>query len=96
MGGGYDQVTYAVKNMVANLTGMICDGAKPSCALKLASGVSTAVLSAMLAVQRNCVTSVEGIIEDDVDRSIRNLTRIGKDAMDETDRCVLEIMTKKV
>lgn len=95
MGGGYGQITFAVKNMAANLTGMICDGAKPSCALKLASGVSTAVLSAMLAVQQKCVTSVEGIIDDDVDRSIHNLTRIGKDAMDETDRCVLEIMTSK-
>ncbi len=95
MGGDFEQVTFAVKNMVANLTGMICDGAKPSCALKLASGVSTAVLSAMLAVQHNCVSSVEGIIDDDVDRSIHNLTRIGKDAMDETDRCVLEIMTSK-
>lgn len=95
MGGGYDQIAFAVKNMAANLTGMICDGAKPSCALKLASGVSTAVLSAMLAVQQKCVTSVEGIIDDDVDRSIHNLTRIGKDAMDETDRCVLEIMTSK-
>lgn len=95
MGGGYDQISFAVKNMAANLTGMICDGAKPSCALKLASGVSTAVLSAMLAVQQKCVTSVEGIIDDDVDRSIHNLTRIGKDAMDETDRCVLEIMTSK-
>ena len=95
MGGDYEQVTYAVKNMVANLTGMICDGAKPSCALKLSSGVSMAVLSAMLAVQRNCVSSVEGIIDDDVDQSIHNLTRIGKDAMDETDRCVLEIMTNK-
>ena len=48
MGGGYEEITYAVKNMVANLTGMICDGAKPSCAMKLTSGVSTAVFSAML------------------------------------------------
>ena len=95
MGGGYNKVTYAVKNMVANLTGMICDGAKPSCALKLASGVSTAVLSAMLAIQGECVGSVEGIIDDDVDRSIHNLTKIGKDAMCETDRCVLDIMTSK-
>ena len=95
MGGDYQKITFAVKNMIANLTGMICDGAKPSCALKLASGVSTAVLSAMLAVQSNCVSSVEGIIEDDVDRSIHNLTKIGKDAMDETDHCVLEIMTSK-
>lgn len=95
MGGSYEQITYAVKNMIANLTGMICDGAKPSCALKLASGVSTAVLSAMLAIQGECVTSVEGIIDDDVDKSIHNLTKIGKDAMDETDRCVLDIMTSK-
>lgn len=95
MGGTYEQTTYAVKNMIANLTGMICDGAKPSCALKLASGVSTAVLSAMLAIQGECVTSVEGIIDDSVDKSIHNLTKIGKDAMDETDRCVLDIMTSK-
>ncbi|MBR3454054.1 MAG: serine dehydratase subunit alpha family protein [Bacteroidaceae bacterium] len=95
MGGGYEKVTFAVKNMVANLTGMICDGAKPSCALKLASGVSTAVLSAMLAIHGECVGSVEGIIDDDVDRSIHNLTKIGKDAMCETDRCVLDIMTGK-
>lgn len=95
MGGTYEQMTYAVKNMIANLTGMICDGAKPSCALKLTSGVSTAVLSAMLAMQGNCVTSVEGIIDDDVDQSIRNLVSIGADAMNETDRCVLDIMTHK-
>ncbi|MDE6779169.1 MAG: L-serine ammonia-lyase, iron-sulfur-dependent, subunit alpha, partial [Alistipes sp.] len=95
MGGGYDEVSYAVKNMIANLTGVICDGAKPSCALKLSSGVSTAVLSAMLAMEHKCVTSVEGIIDDDVDRSIRNLTAIGRDGMNETDRLVLEIMTGK-
>lgn len=81
--------------MVANLTGMICDGAKPSCALKLSSGVSTAVLSSLLAMQGHCVSAAEGIIDDDVDKSIRNLTRIGHDAMDETDRCVLDIMVNK-
>ena len=95
MGGNYEQVTYAVKNMIANITGMICDGAKPSCALKLTSGVSTAVLSAILAMEGKCVTSVEGIIDDDVDRSIRNLTRIGSQGMNETDRLVLDIMTSK-
>ena len=95
MGGGYEQVTYAVKNMIANLTGMICDGAKPSCALKLTSGVSTAVLSAMLAMQGECVSSVEGIIDDDVDLSIANLVSIGADSMNETDRKVLDIMTSK-
>uniref|UniRef100_UPI004056F732 L-cysteine desulfidase family protein n=1 Tax=Alistipes sp. TaxID=1872444 RepID=UPI004056F732 len=95
MGGGYEEISYAVKNMVANLTGMICDGAKPSCALKLASGVSTAVLSAMMAMGHHCVSSVEGIIDDDVDKTILNLTRIGRDGMNETDKLILSIMTTK-
>lgn len=95
MGGKYEQVTFAVKNMIANLTGMICDGAKPSCSMKLTSGVSTAVLSAMLAMEQKYVTSVEGIIDDDVDKCIDNLTRIGSQAMQETDRMVLDIMTHK-
>ena len=95
MGGSYEQVSYAVQNMIANLTGMICDGAKPSCALKVTTGVSTAVLSAIMAMENRCVTSVEGIIDEDVDQSIRNLTRIGSQAMNETDRMVLEIMTNK-
>ncbi len=95
MGGGYEQVSFAVKNMIANLTGMICDGAKPSCSLKVSSGVSTAVLSAMMAMENKFVTSVEGIIDDDVDRSIRNLTLIGSEGMNETDRLVLQIMTNK-
>ena len=95
MGGCYSQVAYAVKNMIANLAGMVCDGAKPSCALKVTSGVSTAVLSAMLAIQNRYVSNVEGLIEDDVDRCIHNLTRIGANGMNETDRMVLDIMTHK-
>ena len=95
MGGDYNRICYAVKNMIANLTGMICDGAKPSCALKISSGVSTALLSAVLAMEGRHVTSAEGIIDDDVDRSIRNLTIIGADAMCATDNMVLDIMTGK-
>ena len=95
MGGEYRQIVYAVQNMIANLTGMICDGAKPSCALKVTSGVSTAVLSAIMAMEQKCVSSVEGIIEDNVDLSIRNLTRIGSVGMNETDKVVLDIMTHK-
>ena len=95
MGGGYEEVAMAVKNMIANLTGMICDGAKPSCALKLASGVSTAVLSAMMAMENRCVSKLEGIIDEDVDHSIRNLTTIGREGMDATDSLILNIMTSK-
>ena len=95
MGGDYERMCHAVKNMIANLTGMICDGAKPSCALKISSGVSTALLSAVLAMEGRHVTSAEGIIDEDVDRSIRNLTIIGADAMCATDNMVLNIMTGK-
>lgn len=95
MGGDYQRICRSVKNMIANLTGMICDGAKPSCSLKIASGVSTAVLSSLLAMEGKCVTSAEGIIDDDVDKSIHNLTSIGADAMRQTDDMVLDIMTHK-
>ncbi len=95
MGGGLPEVCAAVKNMVATLTGMICDGAKPSCSMKIASGVATAMLSAMLAVNGKCVTAAEGIVAEDVDRTITNLTSIGREAMRETDRLVLSIMTSK-
>jgi L-cysteine desulfidase len=95
MGATYEQITAAVKNMVANLTGMICDGAKPSCAMKISSGVSTAMMSALLAMDGKCASSSEGIICDDVDKTIHNLTSIGKDAMLETDALVLNIMVNK-
>ena len=95
MGGDYERICHSVKNMIANLTGMICDGAKPSCALKICSGVSTALLSALLSMEGRCVTSTEGIIDDDVDRCIHNLTSIGADAMRATDELVLNIMTHK-
>ena len=95
MGGDYTRICNSVKNMVANLTGMICDGAKPSCALKISSGVSTALLSSLLSMEGKCVTSAEGIVDDDVDKCIRNLTSIGADAMRTTDDMVLDIMTHK-
>lgn len=95
MGGNYEQITYTAKNMIANITGMICDGAKPSCALKIASGVSTATLSALMAIENKVVSSQEGIVDEDVDKTIRNLARIGKVGMKETDKVVLDIMTGK-
>ena len=95
MGGDYERVCRSVKNMIANLTGMICDGAKPSCSLKIASGVSTAILSALLSMEGKCVSCAEGIIDDDVDCCIHNLTSIGAEAMSATDDMVLNIMTHK-
>ena len=95
MGGNYQQVVFAVKNMIANITGMICDGAKPSCSLKVATGVSTAVLSAMLAMEDKTVSPVEGIIDEDIEKCIRNLANIGLQGMATTDSLVLDIMTQK-
>ena len=95
MGGDYEHICYSVKNMIANLTGMICDGAKPSCSLKITSGVSTALLSALLSIEGKCVTADEGIVDNCVDKSIHNLTAIGADAMTKTDELVLDIMTSK-
>ena len=95
MGGDYDRVCAAIQNMVANLTGMICDGAKPSCSIKICSGVSSALLSALLSMQHHQVTAAEGIVDNDVDKSIHNLTSIGKEAMNPTDDMVLDIMTHK-
>lgn len=95
MGGSYEQVTYTIQNMAATLTGMLCDGAKPSCALKLATGVSTAMMCAQLAMDGHYVTEVEGIVSADVDETIKNMTLIGRDGMVETDKMVLEVMTNK-
>ena len=95
MGGNYEEITYAIKNMIANISGMICDGAKPGCALKVTSGVATAIFSAYLAMQHSYAQATEGIVEDDIDRTIRNLTRIGHDGMQVTDDLILDIMTHK-
>ena len=95
MGGNYNHIASAVKNMIANLTGMLCDGAKPACALKIASGVSTALISAVLAIQGITVSSNEGIVDDSVDKTIQNLTSIGAHAMCQTDHMILQIMTHK-
>lgn len=95
MGGTFNHIAFAVKNMIANITGMICDGAKPSCSLKVATGVSTAILSSMLAMDNETVSSVEGIIDNDVDQCIRNMTAIGNEGMTATDPLVLQMMTHK-
>ena len=94
-GGSFEQVCSAIKNMIGNITGMVCDGAKVGCALKVASGVSSAVQSAVLALDNHCVTGNDGIIEDDVEKSIRNLGTIGSKGMQVTDEMILNIMVCK-
>ncbi len=94
-GGGYEQVCAAIKNMAGNITGMVCDGAKVGCAMKVASGVSCAVQSAVLALRGTCIPSTDGIIEDDVEKTIRNIGTIGSAGMKATDQMILDIMLCK-
>lgn len=94
-GGGYEQVCSAIKNMVGNITGMVCDGAKVGCALKVASGVSSSVQAAVLAMDNICISSNDGIIEDCIEKTICNLGKIGAEGMQTTDRMILDIMVCK-
>ena len=94
-GGNYDQICYAIKNMINTIAGMVCDGAKPSCALKMSTGLYSAFVSAELALHDKVVDTCDGLSERDIDFSIRNLGRLGKYGMDQTDDVVLDIMTHK-
>ncbi len=91
-GGTYEQACYAVKNMIGNITGMVCDGAKIGCALKVSSAVQSAVQAAILALEDICIPDNEGIIENDVEATIRNLAEIGSMGMKQTDDLILKIM----
>lgn len=94
-GGNYDQICYSIKNMIGNITGMVCDGAKVGCALKVASGVSSAVQSAILALDNICISDNDGIIEKDIEKTIHNLGKIGSKGMQITDDMILDIMVCK-
>ena len=94
-GGGYDALCAAIKNMAGNITGMVCDGAKVGCAMKVASGVSCAVQSAVLALRGTCIPATDGIIDDDVEKTIRNVGAIGSAGMKNADRMIMDIMLCK-
>lgn len=94
-GGSYDQVCSAIKNMIGNITGMVCDGAKVGCAMKVASGVACAVQSCVLALRGTCIKETDGIIDKDIEKTIRNLGRIGSAGMQSTDHLIQQIMLCK-
>lgn len=95
LGGKLENVIYAIKNMVGNITGMICDGAKTGCALKVSTGVSAAVQAALLAINNIEISDKDGIIHKDIERTIQNIADIGTKGMAETDKLILDIMTCK-
>ncbi|MBQ8061518.1 MAG: serine dehydratase subunit alpha family protein [Bacteroidales bacterium] len=94
-GGSYEQVCATIKNMIGNITGMVCDGAKVGCAMKVASGVSCAIQSAVLALRGKCVCETDGIIDKDIEKTIRNLGEIGSSGMKSTDQLIQRIMVCK-
>ena len=94
-GGTFEQTGYALKNMINTIAGMVCDGAKPSCALKMSVGLYSAFVCSELAVHSRVVDNTDGLSEADLDCSIRNLGRLGKDGMNQTDDMILDIMTHK-
>jgi L-cysteine desulfidase len=95
LGGGRYEINRAVNNMVGNLTGIICDGAKGTCALKIDSAVHAAALSAVMAMDGKGAPADAGIVGVDADASIDHLERIVCEGMDVTDRTILDIMLTK-
>lgn len=95
LGGGPEQIGHAVNNMMGCVTGMLCDGAKADCALKVGTCVCTAFLSAFMAIDGIAPQPNEGIVERDPAQTIRNFVRIGNDGSPTTDNIVLDIMFHK-
>ncbi|MFH2091971.1 MAG: L-serine ammonia-lyase, iron-sulfur-dependent, subunit alpha [Pseudomonadota bacterium] len=92
LGGNPEQIGGTIKNMGASITGMICDGAKPGCALKVSSGVSSAVYCALLALEGHYADDMDGIICHDVERTVRNIGALATKGMVETDRHIIRTL----
>ena len=95
LGGQFEQISHAICSMIGDISGMICDGAKTSCAMKVSSSASSAVKSALMALDGIRVTGNEGIVANDVDDTIRNLSLLANGSMRQVDVQILEIMTHK-
>ncbi|MGN0664779.1 MAG: serine dehydratase subunit alpha family protein [Negativibacillus sp.] len=95
LGGGIREMEYAVFNMIGNVTGMCCDGAKPDCALKIATCTNAAMQAALMAMKGIRIQSNEGIVDEDVEKTIRNFCVLGNEGSIRLDQLMLEIMLNK-
>ncbi|GGF92160.1 UPF0597 protein [Paenibacillus albidus] len=95
LGGSLDQIKHGIQNTIASLSGMICDGAKSTCALKIATATNAAMQAATLAMNDISPTSNDGVIFDEVEDTIRNMERLVKEGMGATDATILNIMLSK-
>lgn len=91
-GGTYEQICLTLVNSLGNVSGMVCDGAKPSCAAKIASAVDAAIMGHCMAMDHKMFEPGEGLISDDIESTIHNIGRLGHDGMRETDHEILEMM----
>jgi len=96
MEGRYDVIAMAIGSMIGDVSGMICDGASNSCAMKVSTSVTSAWKSVMMALDDSAVTGNEGIVAHDVEQSIVNLCSLACRSMQATDRQIIEIMASKV
>ena len=95
-GGDYAGIGRTITNTLANVGGIVCDGAKPSCAAKIASSVHAAILAHHMSMNDDKFIGGEGFVEDDVEQTIKNMGYIGKIGMKETDKEILNVMINKV
>jgi len=94
--GRYDTLARAISSMIGDVSGMICDGASNSCAMKVSTSVSSAWKAVLMALDETAVTGNEGIVAHDVEQSIANLCALACHAMQATDRQIIDIMAHKV
>jgi len=96
MGGNYQTMAMAIGSMIGDVSGIICDGAANSCAMKVSTSVSSAWKAVMMALEESAVTGNEGIVAQDVEQSIANLCALACRSMQATDKQIIEIMMSKV
>lgn len=93
-GGGYDEICRTVTNTLAITSGIVCDGAKPSCAAKIAASVDAGLLGGRMVESGKGFAAGEGIVSGDIENTLQNVARLGKDGMRETDKEILRIMVE--
>ena len=91
-GGTYQQVSLTIINTLGNIGGIVCDGAKPSCAAKIATSVDAALMAFQLSIQNKSFLPGEGIIKDDIEETIKSMGYIGRVGMRTTDTEILNVM----
>ena len=94
-GGGYEEICAAITNTLGTISGMVCDGAKPSCASKIASAVDCAIMGHLLAMNARQFQSGDGLVKKDVEATIHSIGRMAAEGMAMTDKKIIELMMEK-